>query len=170
MAIHVAEEKSEAQGGAGARPRSHSPGRTSWLAFPQPPRRGYSHGHERTLTALSCPFFLWGAESRRSPGAGQWSPADGAESQSHGPPTLRLCRSASLRLSPNSPDVFLSPPMVPLSAESLVSWGLAVTQGDEVELGWGRSEPEDVAREEPAHRSSPSHHRDRVPWLAPSDR
>lgn len=145
-------------------------GRTSRLAFPQPPRGVYSHGHERTLTALSCPFFLWGAESRRSPGAGQWSPADGAESQSHGPPTLRLCRSASLRLSPNSPDVFLSPPMVPLSAESQVSWGLAVTQGDEVELGWGRSEPEDVAREEPAHRSSPSHHRDRVPWLAPSDR
>lgn len=170
MAIHVAEEKSEAQGGAGARPRSHSPGRTSRLAFPQPPRRGYSHGHERTLTALSCPFFLWGAESRRSPGAGQWSPADGAESQSHGPQTLCLCRSASLRLPPNSPDVFLSPPMVPLSAESLVSGGLAVTQGDEVELGWGRSEPEDVAREVPAHRCSPSHHRDRVPWLAPSDR
>lgn len=79
--IRVVKEKSEAQRGAGACPRSQSP---------DLPRMRQTLSQEKTLTAIFCPVLSGGAEDWRVPGTRCLSPADRAESPStvHGPTML----------------------------------------------------------------------------------
>lgn len=76
------------EGQALAAGRTALGGRTSQLALPQPPRRGYSHGHERTLTALSSPSFCGELRVGEAPAPGNGHLPTGL---SHSPMALRPC-------------------------------------------------------------------------------